>query len=406
MFKNTLRLNNSVESFPVFQIFIVLYLVFLLGLSFFHIFDNPSLRPLNSSYWLKEAEKQLSEGNESRALSIVQYVAARCGPVSPTRLNIAELLIELNRPEQALVELKFVFETDDELRKTAVYLAKSILGVNGGLALIDKNKPSSLSAYLLLAIDQKWIEEAKTVWNMGTTVSKNFFDQEISKKYVNFLISANELQEAKRVWNSLMNSDAMVWNGDFEESFQNWGFGWKFHPRSSFMKIKQDEQMAFSKKNSLSIEFIGIDPNHDHVLVEQLIVLEPKKYYHLSGAVRFEDIVSSSGIVLDVYDQNNDQILGSTVPVSNSKKWRVVETTLRTPKTVGTSYLRIRWKESPEWEIPLYGKAWIDKVQLEEIVPENKESSPEDEDSGDEQQEGDDPFENDSQENPEGSSSS
>ncbi|TFE66573.1 carbohydrate binding domain-containing protein [Methylacidiphilum caldifontis] len=407
MFGLNLGRHSLSGSFPALLLFIFLCLSLLWGLSFATFWDDPLLRPLNGLFWLKEAEKEISQGNDGRALKIVQYAASICGPVSPSRLNIAELLIELNQTDLALTELKFVFETDENLRKTAVFLAKSILGENGGLSLVDKGKKSSLSAFLQLAIDQKWTEEAKTIWSLGTESGKILFDSELSKKYVNYLIGMGELKEAKGIWNRLMGSTTLVWNGDFEEGFQNWGFGWKFHPRSSFLKIKQDNQLSFSKKSSLLIEFIGLDPNHDHVLLEQLLVIEPKKTYLISAAVKAEDISSSSGIVVDLYDKDNDQVLGSTDPLALNKKWSVAETKVKVPKTTGTSYLRIKWKESPEWEIPLYGKVWIDKVQFEEIIPEEKDpSSPDNEDSGEDQQEGEDSFENDSQENPSGSTSS
>ncbi|QSR86418.1 hypothetical protein EM20IM_07935 [Candidatus Methylacidiphilum infernorum] len=399
MFKTTLSRFFFSGSFPSFLLFLALLLSLLWGLSFSPLFDNPLLRPLNGPFWLKEAEKEIAQGDESRALAITQYVESICGPVSPLRLNLAELFIELNQTDKAIRELKFVFETDENLRKTAVFLAKSLLGEKGGFALVDEKKSGSLSAYLKLCIDEKWTEEAKKSWDLGTSKDKMPFDQELSKKYINFLIGSRELKEAKQIWNRLMGSNSLVWNGDFEEALQNWGFGWRFHPRSSFLKIKQDSLVAFSKKSSLLIEFIGIDPNHDQLLVEQLLFIEPKKHYLLSAAAKYEDISSSSGIVLDVYDKDNDRVLGSTDPLAINKKWTVGEAKIKTPKTIGTSYLRIKWKESPEWEIPLYGKVWIDKVQLEEILPDEKDpASPEDEDSGEEQKDGEDPFEDNVQE--------
>ncbi|TFE67159.1 hypothetical protein A7Q09_01495 [Methylacidiphilum sp. Yel] len=374
---------------PLFLFIFIIIGIILSSSSLFLSSSNKFLfQPLNSSLWIQLAKDKINKDKLEEAFQILQWVRKISGPISTKRIEIAELLIECNKTDLIIPELKFVFKTDPNLRKTTIYLLKSIYGENGSKLLLDTTDLYIWSSYLEIALNEGWLEEAKEIWHQ-LSKHKNNIDPKLFKSYVETFIQQQDYQEARRAWDLFFPIQGLLWNGGFEKPFIGWGFDWKIY-KSPFYQIKRDSQKAFSGRYSFRVKFNGLPPDRDYVIAEQRIALKEKKKYILSAKGLTKGLLSSSGVILEIYDPQEEFSYGKTSPLKNLDDWKEYSCKTKNLNEDIIALLRIRWKATTEWEIPVYGTVWIDEIYLTEF---DQEENPKDGSEGEEEQEGEDlPF--------------
>lgn len=318
--------------------------------------------PLQPERWFALAQRRADAGRIEEAKALLAECRRQAGPLSALRLKTATLAIELGEFPPAFRDLRFVFRHDPERRRQAVYLAKSSWGEKGGLRLVPRGDPGQLAAYFDLALKEQWVAEASTVWEearrenipLGSTLARN---------YVQLLWEADQLPEARKVWGSLYGGEGIVWNGGFEQDLVGWGFGWKTRPQTG-IGIRRDEKVAFAGKASLRIRLAGLAVETDHVLAEQTILLAPGGHYELRAKGRAAEISSSSGLVVEIVDPENGMVWATTPILSGTTDWTEFTVPFDLAPESGAAALRIKWKGASEWEIPVYGTAWWDELEI------------------------------------------
>ncbi len=323
--------------------------------------------PLQPERWLALAQKRANQGNLDAAKRMLAECRREAGPVSPIRLTAATLAIEMGELRTAFRDLRFVFRHDPDLRRQAVYVAKATWGEEGGLQLVPANDALLRAAYFDLALKERWLGESAQLWERAVREGTPF-DSSLSRRYVEALWDAGQLTDARKAWDTLYPGGGAVWNGGFEQDLVGWGFGWRTKPQSG-AGISRDGKRASAGKTSLRIRLRGLAVESDHVFVEQTILLSPGQRYELRAKGKAEEITSSAGLVIEVADRETGTVWATTSVLNGTTDWTELAVPMQVPPDSGVALLQIKWKGTSEWEIPTYGMAWFDELEIVESAP-------------------------------------
>ncbi|QSR85462.1 hypothetical protein [Methylacidimicrobium sp. B4] len=346
---------------------------FVLLLLVFRLLDWPSpkesllVAPLQPERWLALAQERANQGRLEAAKAMLAECRREAGPVSPIRLEAAILAIELGDLQTAFRDLRFVFRYDPDLRRQAVYLAKATWGRDGGLRLVPANDTPLRAAYFDLALKERWPEEAAALWARAQRERKPF-DPDLSRRYIEALCEADQLSDARKIWDALYPGGGTVWNGGFEQELVGWGFGWRIKPQGG-VGIRRDRQRASAGKASLRIRLAGLSTETDHVFAEQTILLSPNHRYELRAKGKAEEITSSSGLVIEICDRETGTVWATTPILGATTDWTELSAPVVVPPDQSVALLQIKWKGTSGWEIPTYGMAWFDELEIIESAP-------------------------------------
>ena len=337
------------------------------------LLDSPSpkesllVAPLQPARWLALAQKRANQGRLEAAKAMLAECRREAGPISPICLQAATLAIELGELRTAFRDLRLVFRYDPDLRRQAVYVAKVSWGEEGGLRLVPGNDTRLRAAYFDLALKEQWLAEAARLWERAQREKKPF-DAALSRRYIEALWEADQLPDARKVWDSLYPGGGIVWNGGFEQDLVGWGFGWKTKPQSG-VGVRRDEKRTAAGKASLRIRLGGLAVESDHVFAEQTILLTPGHHYELRAKGKAEEITSSSGLVIEICDRETGTVWATSPVLGGTTDWTQLEIPVEVPPDGGLALLQIKWKGTSEWEIPTYGMAWFDELEIVESTP-------------------------------------
>ncbi|MDD2677625.1 MAG: hypothetical protein PHP75_09220 [Methylacidiphilaceae bacterium] len=323
--------------------------------------------PLQPERWLALAQKRADQGRLAEAKAMLAESRREAGPISPIRLKTATLAIELGELRTAFRDLRLVFRYDPKLRRQAIYVAKATWGEEGGLRLVPAKDLRLLAAYFDLALKEQWLGEAAQIWARAEREKKPF-DSTLCRRYVEALWEADQLSDARQAWKNLYPGEGIVWNGGFEQELVGWGFGWRTKPQIG-VGIRRDQKQASAGKSSLRIRLSGLAVESDHVLVEQTVLLSPSHRYELRAKGKAEEITSSSGLVLEVCDAETGTVWATTPVLGGTTDWTELTAPVDVPSDGGPAFLQIKWKGTSEWEIPTYGMAWFDELEIVDAAP-------------------------------------
>ncbi|VVM06488.1 tetratricopeptide repeat protein [Methylacidimicrobium tartarophylax] len=324
--------------------------------------------PLQPERWLALAQKRANQGRLEEAKAMLAECRREAGPISSIRLKTASLAIELGELRTAFRDLRLVFRYDPDLRRQAAYVAKATWGEDGGLRLVPAKDPRLLAAYFDLALKEQWLGEAGRLWARAEREGKPF-DPTLCRRYVEALWEADQLSDARKAWETLYPRGGIVWNGGFEEDLVGWGFGWRTKPQVG-VGIRRDQKKVSSGQNSLRIRLSGLAVESDHVFAEQTVLLSPGHRYELHGKGKAEEITSSSGLVLEVCDAQTGAVWATTPVLGGTTDWTELAAPIDVPSDGGPALVQIKWKGTSEWEIPTYGMAWFDELEIVDAAPE------------------------------------
>ncbi len=323
--------------------------------------------PLQPERWLALAQKRANQGKLESAKRLLAECRREAEPVSPIRLKAATLAIELGELRTAFRDLRFVFRYDPDLRRQAAYVAKATWGEEGGLRLVPANDSLLRAAYFDLALKEHWQKESAQLWEQAEREGRPF-DSSLSRRYVESLWEVGQLADARKAWDTLYPGGGIVWNGGFEQDLVGWGFGWRTKPQSS-VGIGRDGKRASAGKFSLRIRLSGLAVESDHVFAEQTILLSLGQRYELRAKGKAEEITSSSGLVIEVSDRETGTVWSTTPILNGTTDWTELTVPVVAPSDGGAALLQIKWKGTSEWEIPTYGMAWFDELEIVESAP-------------------------------------
>ena len=236
------------------------------------------------------------------------------------------------------------------------------------------DRVSTEFSYLNFLLSQHRLDEAKPVWERILDGHEDFPAKDASP-YIDSLIAGHRPGDAYQVWTDLqrkglirssssLSGSNVIFDGDFEDEFLNFGFAWRIAPVEG-VYAGLDTSNYHSPSHSLLVQFSGKD-NLDYAHVYQYVKVSPGHAYHLQALMRTEGITTDSGPRLEIYDMYNSAVLDKMTDdlTGTSDAW----TTLLMDFVTGpkTEFLVVRLKRSPSRKIDnlISGKVWLDDVQL------------------------------------------
>jgi tetratricopeptide (TPR) repeat protein len=327
-----------------------------------------TLNPHVARYWLDLAAAYASANN----LTAEAYALEHALNSEPTAPDVAweagTFYLAQNNLSRALPLFKVVVENDDQDRATkALYLCwRTTRNVP---RLVSDVLPSQSGPYfslLKILISDKQRAAANQLWD-ALVAHKLKFQVGDAFPYFDYLISTQEVDQAKTVWRFLTGIDGdlqedsgtnVVVNAGFERAYLNGGFGWRKDPDFP-VDISLDTSEFHSGTRALRFLFSG--PAFSDTGIYQYVPVQPRTAYRLTAFVKSEDIVSASGPRLGIQDVYGKQLLVTTDDLLGTSGWR--QQTAEFVTGPDTRLVTIRVLRIPGNPL-IKGKFWLDDVNL------------------------------------------
>jgi Tfp pilus assembly protein PilF len=331
-----------------------------------------NLNPAKAEYWLELAKVYEGLNDLTSSKEALDRALILNPTYLKTRWMIANHWLRQGETDRALGELKLIIKDHPGEKEKVFNLLHFITGNDVGI-ILKRAVPGELepmTEYLSFLMERGDTEGVKTLWK---TFSKGFLvDSKAKIRYMDYLISKGEMEDAKREWIRYRGAGHeqtnLVWNGDFEEEILNGGFGWKIG-RVEGVDVNVDNGVFFKGKRSLRIEFDGRQ-NVDFHHIFQIVLLEPQTRYTFSANMITDKITTSNGIFIQFHGINGCNFSRETEVLTGTNAWRESRIELSTPHNCNAGIVRLRRVKSEKLDNLIGGRAWIDGVRLEKFYTE------------------------------------
>jgi Tfp pilus assembly protein PilF len=186
------------------------------------------------------------------------------------------------------------------------------------------------------------------------------------------LLAANRASDAERVWQQALVSSgrveakaggSLIFNGGFEHSLVNGGFGWRWMPTyGAVLDLVGD--ITHSGAQSARVTFDGT-ANCDFSSLRQYVAVDPGTRYRFSAYMRTDKISTDSGPQFVIWTCNNPvHKLAQTPAMVGTHPWTNVQANF-TPGP-GTDCVDVVLRRAPSqmFDNQIRGTVWVDDVRL------------------------------------------
>ena len=328
--------------------------------------------PLEQEYWLQLA-KILQRMGESMVSQRALENAIRVFPTGYRgRWMTANLFLQQGNLEMALPHFSYILAHYPN-QSSLVYdvLEKAVADSDFVLERIVPKDPSSFKQYLSYLYGMGDREGARKAWAKRLSFGLQA-DRGETVRYIEFLISQGEFNEAFQVWRVRFQQEGLspgsdsdlITNGDFgKDEILGGGFDWKIE-KVSGTEISFDPSMAFEGKRSLRIVFTG-NENVDFRHVYQFVPLKPDTEYVLSANMKTQAVTTKSGLKIEVLGAGQT-FHATSETLTGDNEWRKLIIRFRTPAPVQGGLVRVRREKTDKFDRYIGGTVWIDNVSLTE----------------------------------------
>ena len=245
--------------------------------------------------------------------------------------------------------------------------------------MVDRLLPAKANYYqeaIDFFLSRKEASSALAVWNRAQQLG---LPTELAQTtpLVNALLDQDRVSEAQETWQKALkaaswspdsaSSQALVFNGGFENGVANGGFDWR-EVNLSGAQFNLDETVAHSGSRSLRIDFDGsANLQFEHLF--QYVVVDPATHYHFSAYLQTEGISTDRGIRFEIMDSRQPaQTRVDTTELTGTNPWTRVEADVVTGPS--THILKITLQRVPSWKFDnkLRGTVWVDDVTLAPVA--------------------------------------
>jgi hypothetical protein len=322
--------------------------------------------PLEQEYWFDLAKviKAKRKGAD------VERAIVNAILVFPTgyrgRWIAGNLLLEQGDIDKALLHSSYILTHYPE-QSRLVYAVFEKVADDADFVLehLIPKDPSSFEHYLAYLYEVGEKEPVRNAW--GKKVEFGFKpDQKETLRYIDFLISKGELNQAYQIWRStLVSPDGnLISNGGFEtDSAPGSGFDWKIG-KVKGAEILFDDSVFLEGKRSLKITFDGKE-NVDFQQISQLVSWRPETEYLLKAYMKTKGITTRSGLKMEISGIGVN-VYGASESVTGDNEWKELTVRFRTPAHSQGGQVRVRRERTDKFDRLISGEVWIDAVRLSE----------------------------------------
>lgn len=190
---------------------------------------------------------------------------------------------------------------------------------------------------------------------------------------IDTLIASDRASDAAGVWRQALvlagraeqggGGYDLVFNGGFEHSLVDGGFGWRWIPNSD-ADLDLVGDITHSGKQSARVTFDG-KANLDFSALRQYVPVQPSTHYRFSAYMRTYRITTDSGPQFVIRTCSNPaRPLAQTVAMTGTNPWREVPAEFTTGADTKCVEIVLRRVPSQMFENRISGTVWVDDVRL------------------------------------------
>ena len=333
------------------------------------------LDPYDPQTWLDLAAALQFQGRSDEAEACRRRVDLLAPKIPGYQWPLANFYLLQGNTEEALRHFKLVLAGTSQYDTNVFTLAWKATDDAGKILqeLIPERAKTEFN-YLNFLLSRHRLDDAEPVWKRILDGSDEFSPKDASP-YIDTLIAGHKPEEAYQVWTDLqkrglirssstLSGSNLIFNGDFEDEFLNFGFAWRIVPLEG-VYAGVDSSTYHSPSHSLMVQFSG-KGNLQFEHVYQYVKVASGQAYHLQALMKTEGITTDSGPRLEVYDAYNPTVLDKLTDdlTGTTDAW----TTLLLDFVTGpkTQMVVVRLKRLPSQKIDnlIAGRVWLDDVRL------------------------------------------
>jgi hypothetical protein len=245
-------------------------------------------------------------------------------------------------------------------------------------AILDQVLPPIPSAYLdsiRELIGSHDAGPALLVWNRLVTMQpRPKLKMEDAFALTDALLQSQRAADARHVWDQAVTLSnlpttldppgSVLWDGGFETSERNGGFGWSFQAPTAGVQAGLNTSVKHSGKQSLRLTFDGRQ-NVNFEDICQAANVQPATPYHFAAWVRTEDLATTQGVRFRLLWLENSQLRSIETPeLHGTQPWTQLHAAWTAGKDVHQVRICIARTPSDDFNARIQGSAWIDDVSL------------------------------------------
>jgi tetratricopeptide (TPR) repeat protein len=348
-----------------------------LNQAIFHYQRATQLNSRSSLYWMGLASAFEMKGEPDRAQQAFEKAKSSYPVSSKVAWRYGNFLLRQGQLTPAFAEIRRSLASDPRLAGFAVGLCwRASQDVE---RILDEALPPEKGFYLEALryfASQREINPALTTWNRFLRLNQPFALRE-ALPLLELLIRRGHSEDAEQVWQQATQAtglgqdepveSSLVWNGGFEGTLAEGGFGWR-KPRVGGALFDFDTTTHRSGARSLRVTFDGsANLNFQHLV--QYILVEPHSRYHFQVFLRTEAISSDSGMRFRIYDPKHRAALDTLTPgLVGSQAWTLQQTEFTTGPETRLLVIALRRLPSRKFDNKLRGTVWVDDVSLAPVL--------------------------------------
>ncbi len=327
-----------------------------------------SKNPLDAQTWLSLARVYDEAGDKLRMDFALEKALHRSSGDPRAVWDSGVLLFQTGDTSRAVAQMKrYIRIRPDEQRK--VYTLCVTLGLAPRYLqenLVPEEKPF-LRRWLSFLMDSGLTEATGPAWSELRRAGPDRGDY---LGYCGFLIDKGHFMRALAVWNEFLSFGSLkflhksgqIWNGGFDLPPLERGFDWKIG-KAKGVSIFLDGNVRRSGRYSLGASFDGTS-NPDICLARQIVPVEAKHAYAVSGYLKTSGITSDSGIFFEIKGYKCRGLDKSSEPVTGTNPWEEKSVEFRVPPACRAVTVGIRRSSSTSLDNRIRGEIWADSIHM------------------------------------------
>ncbi len=337
------------------------------------------LNPHRSNYWLALASACRTIANCPWQNDVAKAVVA--DPTNPgVAWEAANLYMSTGQNDKALQQFKIVI-ANDPLRISPALERSWRLWPNAP-ELIHNLLPRRAEAYfafLELMLQQNQPDAAATTWDamqeLGQPVS-----QRAVLDYVRYLLTHNNIQRAKLVWEQSAtlagladyqpSRENLIVNGGFDLPILNGGFDWLYGKLAN-VTLQLDTVQFHSAPRSLMISFDKAQISDAGI--QHLVLVNPDTNYDFFASYKTENLRGAGGLIFTLQDAVDGSTIFTSDELTGADFWKETDGSFSTGPN--SRLLILRMQRIPAGNV-IEGSLWVDDVRLAEHAASSAENFP------------------------------
>lgn len=332
-----------------------------------------SLAPNDYRFWMSLGQALEQAGEPEKAEKALREAVRLAPAYAYPRWHLGNLLIRLERYDEAFRELQQASQANVELQSQMFNLAWQVNKEDfEALKKSVGDTPDVRAQFSRYLLDRRRFDEGLRLWNTLSETEKR------SRRFaadpmIATLLANKHFHQAVEVWNEvapgapyLAALDRLVDRG-FEDNVAHGPdavFGWQVQSGSQ-VQIGIDAGEGHQGQRSLRL-FFQVRTNLEAINVAQLVPLQPNREYDFECYLKTDRLESAATPYVSIVDATDDALLVNSAPAPDgSNDWQPISLSFKTgPKTEAVRIKILRNNCAENAVCPIFGTVWYDAFDL------------------------------------------